>query len=80
MQFEYRGFNIECAAVPGDGNYAGSVSVWRVSNGGDDPFNSCTSKPFPTPLQAINYARVWAEIWCDSQLDMARPAAILRRR
>jgi hypothetical protein len=80
MQFEYRGFNIECAAVPGDGGYAGNASIWRVLTDSDEPFNSGALRAFPTTLQAINYARVWAEMRCDAQLDTARPVAILRKR
>ncbi len=80
MRFEYRGFNIECAALLGGAGFAGRASVWRVSNDRDEPFESGTLKLFPTSLQAINYARVWAEIWCDTQLDTARPVAILKRR
>ena len=80
MQFEYRGFSIDCAAVLGDGGYAGSASISRVSNNSDEPFDSGALRAFPTALQAINYARVWAEMRCDTQLDTARPVAVLRRR
>jgi hypothetical protein len=70
MQFEYRGFNIECATEAG-GGFVGSVTISRLQNDADEDkaFESGSLKSFPTRLQAIGYARIWAEIWCDEQLS-----------
>jgi hypothetical protein len=71
MQFEYRGFNIECATEASGASFVGSVTISRLQNDDDEgeTFNSGYLKSFPTRLQAIGYARIWAEMWCDEQLS-----------
>jgi hypothetical protein len=47
------------------------VTISRLQNDADEDkaFESGSLKSFPTRLQAIGYARIWAEIWCDEQLS-----------
>ena len=70
MHFEFRGFNIECATTVGGAGFIGTVTVWQTP--ADDEhrkvFTSDSPRSFPTQLQAVDYARVWAEMWCDEQL------------
>ena len=73
MHFEYRGFNIECSATDGGAGFTGIATIYRpLANGVDrEVFTSGSLRSFPTFLQAVDYARVWAEIWCDAQLTPA---------
>jgi hypothetical protein len=74
MQFQYRGFKIECTAQAQDNGYIGNATVWFECTRDDERtlFESGSLKSFPTSLRAIDYARVWAEMWCDEQLDLVR--------
>jgi hypothetical protein len=70
MHFEYRGFKIEGATTDGGAGFIGIATIYQPSADGGDRkmFTSGSLTSFPTHLQAVNFARVWAEIWCDGQL------------
>jgi hypothetical protein len=70
MHFEYRGFNIECSATDGGAGFIGLATIYQASADGEDRkvFTSDSPRSFPTQLQAVDDARVWAEMWCDRQL------------
>jgi hypothetical protein len=69
MQFQYRGFNIECSVDSAGVNYVGQVVISRLAIRDDQgkAFQSGSLQAFPTRDQAIGYARFWAEMWCDEQ-------------
>jgi hypothetical protein len=81
VQFEYRGFNIECSATVEAVGFFASVTVSRTPTGGAEgqTFSSGVLKSFPTQLQAIHYARVWCEMWCDAQLNPAPSKSVLAK-
>jgi hypothetical protein len=81
MHFEYRGFNIECSATDGGAGFVGIATIYQASADGEDRkvFTSGLLRSFPTFLQAVDYARVWAEIWCDGQLTPAWAATVPRK-
>jgi hypothetical protein len=70
MHFEYRGFKIECATTAGGAGFIGTVTIWQATadDEGRKVFTCDSPGSFPTQLQAVDYARVWAEMWCDEQL------------
>ena len=78
MHFEYRGFNIECSATDGGAGFVGIATIYQASVDGEDRkvFTSGLLRSFPTFLQAVDDARVWAEIWCDGQLTPAWAATV----
>jgi hypothetical protein len=84
MHFEYRGFNIECTAADGGAGFMGLATIYQVSADGKvrEVFTSSSPMSFPTRLQAVDNARVWGEIWCDSQLtpEWASHYATVQRR
>ena len=67
MLFQHRAFNIECSATEGGAGFIGHAIIWRVPLDALplDAFRSGDLSPFPTHVQAIGFARFWAEIWCD---------------
>jgi hypothetical protein len=73
MHFEYRGFKIECATTVGGAGFIGIATIWQALADNEDRkvFTSDSLRSFPTPLQAVDHARVWAEIWCDERLTPA---------
>jgi hypothetical protein len=73
MHFEYRGFNIECATTVGSDGFIGSATIWQPPAADKDrtEFTSGPLMSFSTQLQAVDYTRVWAEMWCDEQLTPA---------
>jgi hypothetical protein len=73
MLFEYRGFNIECATTLGSDGFVASATIWQAPAANIDrvEFTSGSLMSFSTQLQAVDYARVWAEMWCDEQLTPA---------
>ncbi|MDB5789511.1 MAG: hypothetical protein JWQ50_9426 [Caballeronia mineralivorans] len=84
MHFEYRGFNIECSATDGGAGFIGLATIYQASADGEDRkvFTSDSPRAFPTQLQAVDDARVWAEMWCDRQLtpEWAAHHATVQRR
>jgi hypothetical protein len=78
MHFEYRGFKIECATTDGGAGFIGIATIYQPSADGEDRkvFTSGSLRSFPTHLQAVDFARVRAEIWCDAQLTPAWAAHI----
>jgi len=84
MHFEYRGFNIECSATNEGTGFIGIVTIWHTPADEENRkmFTSESPRSFPTLLQAVDYARVWGEMWCDKQLTpewAARHATVQRR-
>jgi hypothetical protein len=84
MDFEYRGFLIQCATVVGGAGFIGTVTIWSAP--ADDEvrkaFTSDSPGSFLTQLQAVDCARLWAEMWCDDQLTpewAARHVPVQRR-
>jgi hypothetical protein len=69
MQFQHRGFNIECSVDNSGINFVGQVVISRLMAEEDygEAFKSGSLQAFPTRAQAIGYARFWAEMWCDEQ-------------
>jgi hypothetical protein len=69
MQFEHRGFSIECSVEVVGLDYVGQAVISRLSIDEEQgkAFLSGPLRPFPTQAQAIGYARYWAGIWCDEQ-------------
>jgi hypothetical protein len=69
MQFEHRGFSIECSVEVVGLDYVGEAAISRLAT--DEvrghAFMSGSLRSFPTRAQAIGYARFWAEMWCDEQ-------------
>jgi len=84
MHFEYRGFEIECATTVGGAGFIGIVTIWHAPADDENHkvFTSDSPRSFPTQLQAVDYARVWAEMWCDEQLtpEWAAHHATVQRR
>jgi len=84
MHFEYRGFKIECATTAGGAGFIGTVTIWQATadDEGRKVFPCDSPGSFPTQLQAVDYARVWAEMWCDKQLtpEWAACHATVQRR
>jgi hypothetical protein len=70
MHFEYRGFNIECAAAARDAGFIGIATVWHAP-GDCKVLTSSAPQAFATKLQAIDYVRFLAEIRVDEQLTPA---------
>ena len=64
MHFEYRGFEIECATAAGGADFIGTVGIWQAPHEYEDlkVFTSDSPGSFPTQLQAVDCARVWAEM------------------
>jgi hypothetical protein len=84
MRFEYRGFSIECRVTICGAEFVGQATVSRPSKG-DEPhiaFESDGLKSFPTQQRAIDYARVWSEMWCDEKLNsgLKKTSVPVRRR
>jgi hypothetical protein len=84
MRFEYRGFSIECRSTVSEAEFTGQATVSRPSTG-EEPhiaFESDELKSFPTQQQAIDYARVWSEMWCDERLNsgLKKTSVPVRRR
>jgi hypothetical protein len=69
MQFEHRGFSIECSVEVVGLDYVGQAVISRLAADEvqGNAFISGSLRSFPTPAQAIGYARFWAEMWCDEQ-------------
>jgi hypothetical protein len=67
MLFQHRSFNIECSTNILDGNYVGRAAISRLPTDQNEEiaFKSRYLKSFPTEQQALDYARFWAERWCD---------------
>jgi hypothetical protein len=69
MQFQHRGFTIECSVDTAGVSYVGQVVISRLAPDMENAraFRSGSLRAFPTRTQAIGYARFWAEMWCDEQ-------------
>jgi hypothetical protein len=69
MQFEHRGFTIECSVEVVGLDFVGQAVISRLATDEEKgkAFMSGPLRAFPTQAQAIGYARFWAEIWCDEQ-------------
>ena len=69
MQFEHRGFTIECSVEVVGLDYVGQAVISRLATDEEKgkAFMSDSLRAFPTQAQAIGYARFWAEMWCDEQ-------------
>ena len=67
MRFQHRMFNIECSATDGVVGFIGEAIIWRAPPDAkpEGAFRSGNLSSFPTYVQAIGFARFWAEIWCD---------------
>lgn len=83
MHFEYRGFEIEVATAVGGIGFIGTVTIWPALPADErlKVYTSDSPGSFPTRLQAVDCARVWAEMWCDERLapDWAANHATVRR-
>jgi hypothetical protein len=68
--FQYRGFEIDVATAVGGDGFIGTVTIWQAPPANErlEVFTSDSPGSFPARLQAVDCARVWAEIWCDEQL------------
>jgi hypothetical protein len=69
MLFEHRGFSIECSVEVVGPDYTGQAVISRLVTDEGKAFMSGPLRSFPTQAQAIGYARFWAEMWCDEQLN-----------
>ena len=68
MQFEHRGFSIECSVEVVGLDYVGQAVISRLATDEQGKaFMSGSLRSFPAQAQAIGYARFWAEMWCDEQ-------------
>jgi hypothetical protein len=70
MDFEYRGFLIQCATAVGGAGLIGTVTIWQTL--ADDErikvFASESPTSFPTQREAIDHARAWGEMLCNQWL------------
>jgi len=64
MDFEYQGFLIQCATTAGGAGFIGIVTICQAAADEErrKVFVSVSPRSFTTQLQAIDHARVWAEM------------------
>jgi hypothetical protein len=67
MKFVYRGFNIECFAEQVGTNFVSHATISRVSSSlqPGSSYETGYFPSFPTQVKAFDYARNFAEMWCD---------------
>jgi len=68
MQFKYDSFNVECSVSETAGRYLGQATITRPAS--LDLEGSGTKsgylRSFDSEAQALEFARFWAESWCDT--------------
>jgi len=71
MHFQHRGFSIECTTSRVGPKFVGEATISRLSTGDEDerPFKSGYLTSFQSEGQALEYARLWAEMWCDENRE-----------
>jgi hypothetical protein len=81
MNFEYRRFKLECNAIPGGLGFIATVNVYALStlNVATHAHASGALKSFATELGAIDFARNYGAMWCDT-VGFVQKALPVKRR